>query len=208
MEHTLKWSYRPKYTFNSNRTQIFIKTMIVYFHESFQSKDRILPVLGSYTFSHYRNTHIPNIHALNSDTHTLFLSILILSSQCVGVAIEGNDIWYMGLIYYVWLNVLFGNNFWNHHNFVHTKSITEYKLFGNKITDYHHPRLYHYRSYYYRLVVLLFSTNTESSITNINYDVLFVSRTVLLRIRYITNKSYYRIDYHRFVLLLNIPITV
>ena len=40
--------------------------------------------------------HIPNIHALNSDTHTLFLSILILNSQCVGVAIEGNDIWYMG----------------------------------------------------------------------------------------------------------------
>ena len=42
--------------------------------------------------------HIPNIHALNSDTHTLFLSILILNSQCVGVAIEGMDIWYMGLI--------------------------------------------------------------------------------------------------------------
>ena len=113
---------------------------------------------------------------------------------------------YMGLIYYVWLNFLFGNNFWNHDNFVHTKSITEYKLFGNKITDYHHPRLYHYRSYYYRSVVLLFSNNTESSITNINYYVLFVSRTVLLPIRYITNKSYYRIDYHRFVLLLNIPI--
>ena len=150
--------------------------------------------------------HIPNIQVLNSDTQTLFLSILILNSQCVGVAIEGNDIWYMGLINYVWLNFLFGNNFWNHHNFVRTKSITEYKLFGNKITDYHHPRLYHYRSYYYRLVVLLFSTNTESSITNINYYVLFVSRTVLLPIRYITNKSYYRIDYHRFVLLLNIPI--
>ena len=173
MEHTLKWSYRPKYTFNSNRTQIFIKTMIVYFHESFQSKDRILPVLGSYTFSQYRKAHM----------------------ICV-------------LIYYVWLNFLFGNNFWNHHNFVHTKSITEYKLFGNKITDYHHPRLYHYRSYYYRLVVLLFSTNTESSITNINYYVLCVSRTVLLPIRYITNKSYYRIDYYRFVLLLNIPIPV
>ena len=72
--------------------------MIVYFHESFQSKDRILPVLGSYTFSHYRNTHIQNIHALNSDTDTLFSSILILNSQCVGVAIEGNDIWYMAHI--------------------------------------------------------------------------------------------------------------
>ena len=69
--------------------------MIVYFHESFQSKDRILPVLGSYTFSHYRNAHIPNINALNSDT--LFSSILILNSQCVGVAIEGMNILYMSL---------------------------------------------------------------------------------------------------------------
>ena len=43
----------------------------------------------------YNNAHIPNIHALNSDTHTLFLSILILNSQNVGVAIEGIDIWYM-----------------------------------------------------------------------------------------------------------------
>ena len=46
------------------------------------------------------NPHIPNIDALNSDTHTLFLSILILNSQCVGVAIEGMDIWYVGLIAY------------------------------------------------------------------------------------------------------------
>ena len=36
--------------------------------------------------------HIFNIHALNSDTHTLFLSILILNSQCVGVAIKVMDI--------------------------------------------------------------------------------------------------------------------
>ena len=34
----MKWLYRPKYTFNSNRTQTFIKTMIVYF----QLKDRNL----------------------------------------------------------------------------------------------------------------------------------------------------------------------
>ena len=40
---------------------------------------------------------MPNIYALNSDTHTLFLSILILNSQCAGVAIEGMDIRYMGL---------------------------------------------------------------------------------------------------------------
>ena len=39
--------------------------------------------------------HIPNINALNSDTYTLFLSKLILNSQCVGVAIEVIDIWYM-----------------------------------------------------------------------------------------------------------------
>ena len=66
-----------------------------------------------------------------------------------------------------------------HHNFVHTQSITEYKFFGNKITDYDHHRLYHHRSYYPRLVVLLFSINTESIITNINYYDLVVSRTVL-----------------------------
>ena len=42
--------------------------------------------------------HMQNIHALNSDTHKLFLSILILNSRCLGVAIEGMDIWYMGLI--------------------------------------------------------------------------------------------------------------
>ena len=36
------------------------------------------------------------MHALNSDTPTLFLSVLILNSQCVVVAIEGMDIWYMG----------------------------------------------------------------------------------------------------------------
>ena len=42
--------------------------------------------------------HTPNIHALNNYTQRLFLSILILNSQCVGVAIEGMDIGYMGLI--------------------------------------------------------------------------------------------------------------
>ena len=124
--------------------------------------DRMLSVLGSYTFSYER-------------------------------------------IFYVWSNLLFGYNFGNHHNFV-TQSITEYKFFGNKITDYDHHRLYHHRSYFHRLVVLLFSTNTECIITNINYYDFFVSRTVLLPIRYITNKSYYQIDYHRFVLLLNISI--
>ena len=56
--------------------------------------------------------HIPNIHALNSETHTLFLSILILNPQCVGVAIEGMDIWYMGLIIlidYVWPHKCMGS---------------------------------------------------------------------------------------------------
>ena len=44
--------------------------------------------------------HIPNIHALNSDAHKLFLIILILNSHCVGVASEGMDIWYVGLNVY------------------------------------------------------------------------------------------------------------
>ena len=42
--------------------------------------------------------HIPNIHALNSDTHTLRIQYEYTQKQCVGVAIEGIDIWYMGLI--------------------------------------------------------------------------------------------------------------
>ena len=60
--------------------------------------------LVSLIISTYRtyNSHKPNIHDLNSDIHTLFLSILILNSQCVGVAIEGMDILYMGLIFYKW----------------------------------------------------------------------------------------------------------
>ena len=65
--------------------------------------------------------HISNIHALNSDTHALFLSILILNShmpyidaisgalitlslsililnsQCEEGARDGIDIWYMGI---------------------------------------------------------------------------------------------------------------
>ena len=41
--------------------------------------------------------HIPNIHALNSDTHTLRIQYEYTQKQCVGVAIEGMDIEYMGL---------------------------------------------------------------------------------------------------------------
>ena len=44
--------------------------------------------------------HIPNIHALNSDTHALRIQYEYTTKQCVGVAIEGMDIWYMGLIIY------------------------------------------------------------------------------------------------------------
>ena len=42
--------------------------------------------------------HIPNIHALNSDTHTLRIQYEYTQKQYVGVAIEGMDICYMGLI--------------------------------------------------------------------------------------------------------------
>ena len=53
---------------------------------------KLISALGKY------KAHIPDIHALNSDTHTSFLSILILNSQCVGVAIEGIDIWYISVM--------------------------------------------------------------------------------------------------------------
>ena len=46
------------------------------------------------------NAHIPNIDALNNDTHTLRIYYEYIQKQCVGVAIEGIDIWYMGLIIY------------------------------------------------------------------------------------------------------------
>ena len=42
--------------------------------------------------------HIPNIHALNSDTHTLRIQYEYTQKQCVGVAIEGMDILYMKII--------------------------------------------------------------------------------------------------------------
>ena len=44
--------------------------------------------------------HIPNIHALNSDTHTLRIQYeyTVYSKTMMGVAIEGMDIWYMAHI--------------------------------------------------------------------------------------------------------------
>ena len=41
------------------------------------------------------------IHSLNSDTHTLRIQYEYTQKQCVGVAIEGFDIWYMDLITYI-----------------------------------------------------------------------------------------------------------
>ena len=40
---------------------------------------------------------IPNINALNSDTQALRIQYEYTQKQCVGVAIGGMDIWYMGL---------------------------------------------------------------------------------------------------------------
>ena len=42
--------------------------------------------------------NIPNIDDLISDTHTLRIQYEYTQKQCVGVAIEGTDIWYMGII--------------------------------------------------------------------------------------------------------------
>ena len=44
------------------------------------------------------NAYIPNIDALNSDTHTLRIQYEYTQKQCVCVAIEVIDIWYMGII--------------------------------------------------------------------------------------------------------------
>ena len=57
----------------------------------------IYGIYGIWSMPSVFKSHIPNIDALNSDTHTLFLSILIMNSQYADVAIEGMDIWYMGL---------------------------------------------------------------------------------------------------------------
>ena len=69
--------------------------------------------------------------------------------------------------------------------------IADYTITDHTITD---------RSYYFSVLI----PNVLLPILTIT--IFFVSRTVLLPIRYITNKSYYRIDYNRFVLLLNISI--
>ena len=47
--------------------------------------------------SHY-NPRMPNIDAVNSDTDTLRTRYEHTQKQCVGVAIEDIDIWYMGII--------------------------------------------------------------------------------------------------------------
>ena len=68
--------------------------MIVYFQEDdrivSKSEDRMLQKIVA---------HIPNIHALNSDIHTLRIQYEYTQKQYLGVAIEGMDIWYMGIIF-------------------------------------------------------------------------------------------------------------
>ena len=55
--------------------------------------------MGNLTYISYK-VHIPNIEALNSDTHTFLMCILILNSQCVGVTIEGMDKFYSSVKFY------------------------------------------------------------------------------------------------------------
>ena len=49
----------------------------------------------------YYKAHIRNFDALNSDTPTLRIQYEYTQKQCVGVAIEDIDIWYMGIIFYI-----------------------------------------------------------------------------------------------------------
>ena len=43
------------------------------------------------------NAHIAKIDTLNGDTNTLRIQYEYTQKQCVGVAFEGIDIWYMGV---------------------------------------------------------------------------------------------------------------
>ena len=55
---------------------------------------RTLQILGSIAEPcHSYKAHIPNIHALNSATHTLRIQYEYTQKQCMGVAIESMDIW-------------------------------------------------------------------------------------------------------------------
>ena len=48
-------------------------------------------------YKRYTYAHIPNIDALKSDANTLRIQYEYTQKQCVGVAFEGIDIWYMGV---------------------------------------------------------------------------------------------------------------
>ena len=57
------------------------------------TKMNVAPILyGPYTVY-----DIPNIDDLISDTHKLRIQYEYTHKQCVDVAIEGMDIWYMGI---------------------------------------------------------------------------------------------------------------
>ena len=62
--------------------------------------DSILPH-AEFGPNDHRKDAPPFIHALNSDTHTLRFQYEYTQKQCVGVAIEGRDIWYVGLIFII-----------------------------------------------------------------------------------------------------------
>ena len=62
-----------------------------------RTANNALQPFSLYVFSQGHKAHISNIDALNSDTHTLRIQYVYTQKQCVGVAIEGMDIWYMGL---------------------------------------------------------------------------------------------------------------
>ena len=63
--------------------------------DGFRMWSHTLEIISTRVLSN--NSQIPNIHALISETHSLFLSILILNSQCVSGAYEVIDIWYIGV---------------------------------------------------------------------------------------------------------------
>ena len=76
----------------SSQSIVFAQAIEYAYRE--QRKNQARPCIGEIQC----NPPIPNIDDLISDTNTLFLSIFTLNSQCVGVAKEGIDVLYMGVI--------------------------------------------------------------------------------------------------------------
>ena len=101
--------------FHSKRTNIFLRIRYSYlmshfvtFYGPLYCKSQFETMNKKENFTMRRmvdsiwkyNLHIPNIDYLISDILTLRIQYKFTQKQCVGVAIEGMDIWYMGITFF------------------------------------------------------------------------------------------------------------